>query len=109
MSKPWILLCPSSRGIGHALTRHLLRTTNLPILATTRTRDPEETKAALLKDLLFPYPQQQSSPLTDSSAASERGASAASAATGPGVAASSKFSDSSSSDTYPYPSPAEFS
>ncbi|EGO51498.1 hypothetical protein NEUTE1DRAFT_88970 [Neurospora tetrasperma FGSC 2508] len=50
MSKPWILLCPSSRGIGHALTRHLLRTTTLPILATTRTRDPEETKAALLKD-----------------------------------------------------------
>ncbi|KAK1783722.1 hypothetical protein QBC45DRAFT_1897 [Copromyces sp. CBS 386.78] len=112
MSKPWILLCPSSRGIGHALARHLLRTTNLPILATTRARDPEETKAALLKDL-FPYPQQQSSPLTsDSSSASSASdrerASAAASATGPGVAASSKFSDSSSSDTYPYPSPAEF-
>ncbi|KAK3334936.1 hypothetical protein B0H65DRAFT_583243 [Neurospora tetraspora] len=106
MSKPWILLCPSSRGIGHALTRHLLRTTTLPILATTRTRDPEETKAALLKDL-FPYGQ-QSSPLTDSSSSASDRASAASA-TGPGVAASSKFSDSSSSDTYPYPSPSEFS
>ncbi|KAK3500649.1 hypothetical protein B0T13DRAFT_465877 [Neurospora crassa] len=103
MSKPWILLCPSSRGIGHALTRHLLRTTTLPILATTRTRDPEETKAALLKDL-FPKSQpQQSFPSTDSSS------SAAAKATGPGVAPSSKISDSSSSDTYPYPSPPEHS
>ncbi|KAI0802473.1 short-chain dehydrogenase/reductase-like protein [Xylaria sp. FL0064] len=36
MSKPWIFISPSSRGIGHALTAHLLRTTNLPILATAR-------------------------------------------------------------------------
>ncbi|KAI1163606.1 short-chain dehydrogenase/reductase-like protein [Nemania serpens] len=36
MSKPWILISPSSRGIGHALTAYLLRTTTLPILATAR-------------------------------------------------------------------------
>ncbi|KAI1392295.1 NAD(P)-binding protein [Hypoxylon trugodes] len=36
MSKPWILVSPASRGIGHALTRHLLRTTTAPILATAR-------------------------------------------------------------------------
>ncbi|CCC09381.1 hypothetical protein SMACR_05203 [Sordaria macrospora] len=86
MSKPWILLCPSSRGI-----------------------------AALLKDL-FPYPQQSAPLTDSSSglsSASDRdrasAAALAASATGPGVAASSKFSDSSSSDTYPYPSPAEFS
>ncbi|KAJ4386271.1 hypothetical protein N0V93_009164 [Gnomoniopsis smithogilvyi] len=42
MSRPWIFVTPSSRGIGHALTRHLLRTTSLPILATTRS-DPSAT------------------------------------------------------------------
>ncbi|KAI1126166.1 short-chain dehydrogenase/reductase-like protein [Nemania abortiva] len=36
MSKPWIFVSPSSRGIGHALTAHLLRSTTLPILATAR-------------------------------------------------------------------------
>lgn len=36
MSRPWILISPSSRGIGAALTTHLLRTTPLPILATAR-------------------------------------------------------------------------
>lgn len=50
MSSPWIFICPSSRGIGHALTRRLLQTTSLPILATTR-RDPSSTKASLLSDL----------------------------------------------------------
>ncbi|KAG8415464.1 hypothetical protein J3458_009309 [Metarhizium acridum] len=48
MSTPWIFICPSSRGIGLALTRHLLRTTRLPILATTRHPNPESTKAAIL-------------------------------------------------------------
>ncbi|ROV94227.1 hypothetical protein VSDG_05666 [Cytospora chrysosperma] len=47
MSRPWILVCPSSRGIGHALTRHLLRTTTAPILATAR-RDPSAVKELLL-------------------------------------------------------------
>ncbi|KAF2966911.1 hypothetical protein GQX73_g6678 [Xylaria multiplex] len=36
MSKPWVFISPSSRGIGHALTAHLLRSTTLPILATAR-------------------------------------------------------------------------
>ncbi|ORY60560.1 oxidoreductase [Pseudomassariella vexata] len=49
MSKPWIFISPSSRGIGHALTRHLLRTTTLPILATSRS-DPSSTKFSLLQD-----------------------------------------------------------
>ncbi len=51
MSAPWIFVCPSSRGIGYALTRRLLQTTTLPILATTRNRDPFQAKASLLQDL----------------------------------------------------------
>lgn len=50
MSSPWIFICPSSRGIGHALTRRLLLTTPLPILATTR-HDPATTKKSLLEGL----------------------------------------------------------
>ncbi|KAL8387237.1 hypothetical protein RB595_010057 [Gaeumannomyces hyphopodioides] len=50
MSKPWALVVPSSRGIGHHLTRRLLQRTGIPVLATCR-RDPEGTKAALLRDL----------------------------------------------------------
>jgi NAD(P)-dependent dehydrogenase (short-subunit alcohol dehydrogenase family) len=52
MSLPWILVCPSSRGIGFALTRKLLLTTSLPVLATTRQRDPSVTKSALLEGLV---------------------------------------------------------
>ena len=55
MTTPWIFICPSSRGIGHALTRHLLRTTSLPILATARPHsDPREVKASLLDSLPSP-------------------------------------------------------
>ncbi|KAK7209634.1 hypothetical protein V2G26_016812 [Clonostachys chloroleuca] len=50
MSLPWAFICPSSRGIGHALTRHLLRSTTIPILATTR-GDASATKSSLLADL----------------------------------------------------------
>lgn len=50
MSSPWIFICPSSRGIGHALTRRLLQTTSLPILASTR-RDPTSTKSSILDGL----------------------------------------------------------
>ncbi|CAG9940716.1 unnamed protein product [Clonostachys rosea f. rosea IK726] len=50
MSLPWAFICPSSRGIGHALTRHLLRSTTLPILATTR-GDASATRSSLLADL----------------------------------------------------------
>ncbi|ROV95461.1 hypothetical protein VMCG_08449 [Cytospora schulzeri] len=50
MSRPWILVCPSSRGIGHALTRHLLRNTKIPILATARS-NPSAVKDLLLDDI----------------------------------------------------------
>ncbi|KAI1246090.1 hypothetical protein MGN70_012987 [Eutypa lata] len=55
MSKPWIFISPSSRGIGHALTRHLLQTTSLPILATARS-DPGGVKASILTGLRLPQP-----------------------------------------------------
>ncbi|MCJ1476048.1 hypothetical protein MMC13_004713 [Lambiella insularis] len=47
---PWLLPPPSSRGIGFHLTRHLLRSTSLPIVATARSSLPA-TKAALLSGL----------------------------------------------------------
>lgn len=59
MSKPWILISPASRGIGHALARHLLQTTTLPILVTSRS-DPAATKSSLLTKL--PSPPSSSSP-----------------------------------------------
>lgn len=49
MSQPWILITPASRGLGHALARHLLRTTTAPILATAR-RDPDAVRSSLLHD-----------------------------------------------------------
>lgn len=36
MSKPWLLVSPASRGIGLQLARRLLRTTDLPVIATAR-------------------------------------------------------------------------
>jgi NAD(P)-dependent dehydrogenase (short-subunit alcohol dehydrogenase family) len=53
MSKPWILISPSSRGIGLALTRSLLQRTapSIPILATTRAKNPDETKDKILSEL----------------------------------------------------------
>ena len=36
MARPWLLISPGSRGIGLQLTRHLLRTTDLPVVATAR-------------------------------------------------------------------------
>jgi NAD(P)-dependent dehydrogenase (short-subunit alcohol dehydrogenase family) len=47
---PWVLTTPSSRGIGFALTRHLLRTTTLPIVATARS-SPSSLQKSLLADL----------------------------------------------------------
>lgn len=49
----WILITPSSRGIGRAITRHLLLTTpkSIPIVATTRASDPKDTRDFLLSDL----------------------------------------------------------
>ncbi|RDA83111.1 hypothetical protein CP532_4438 [Ophiocordyceps camponoti-leonardi (nom. inval.)] len=49
--KPWHLVCPSNRGLGHALTRTLLRTRPEPILATTRSSDATSLRESLLKDL----------------------------------------------------------
>ncbi|ETN40760.1 uncharacterized protein HMPREF1541_05040 [Cyphellophora europaea CBS 101466] len=48
----WILVTPSSRGIGAALTRHLLRTTpaGVPVVATARS-DPDGTAERLLASL----------------------------------------------------------
>ena len=36
MSKPWLLVSPASRGIGLQLARRLLKTTELPLIATAR-------------------------------------------------------------------------
>ncbi|OTA03828.1 hypothetical protein A9Z42_0043590 [Trichoderma parareesei] len=71
-STPWIFICPSSRGIGNALTRHVLRCTarlptSIPILATTRHVDPGAAKAALLRDI---FPMSSSSVLTSSTQSS---------------------------------------
>lgn len=48
----WALITPSSRGIGHALTRQLLLTTasSFPIVATARS-NPSATKDSLLDSL----------------------------------------------------------
>ncbi|KAI9730450.1 MAG: hypothetical protein M1818_008145 [Claussenomyces sp. TS43310] len=46
----WSLVTPANRGIGFALTRHLLQTTRAPVVATTR-RDPDGVRRALLTDL----------------------------------------------------------
>jgi NAD(P)-dependent dehydrogenase (short-subunit alcohol dehydrogenase family) len=37
MSKPWLLVSPASRGIGLQLVKRLLKTTDLPVIATART------------------------------------------------------------------------
>ncbi|KXH66645.1 oxidoreductase [Colletotrichum salicis] len=51
MSRPWILIAPASRGIGAHLTRHLLRTTTAPILATCRSADTTAVKHSILSSL----------------------------------------------------------
>ncbi|MCJ1401664.1 hypothetical protein MMC11_004881 [Xylographa trunciseda] len=50
MPPPWILTTPASRGIGLHLTRHLLRNTPLPIIATART-DLDGARARILDGL----------------------------------------------------------
>lgn len=50
MALPWILTTPASRGIGFDLTRRLLKTTKLPVVATAR-KDVEDTKERLLDGL----------------------------------------------------------
>ncbi|KPI42497.1 uncharacterized protein AB675_9623 [Cyphellophora attinorum] len=49
----WALVTPSSRGIGAALTRHLLQTTppTLPIVATARSSNLDAVRESLLADI----------------------------------------------------------
>jgi NAD(P)-dependent dehydrogenase (short-subunit alcohol dehydrogenase family) len=47
---PWSLISPASRGIGFALTRRVLQTTNAPVVATAR-NDTAKTKEELLAGL----------------------------------------------------------
>ncbi len=51
MPSPFILVCPSSRGLSFALTRHLLKTTTLPVYATHRSGEPETLKQKLISQL----------------------------------------------------------
>ncbi len=46
----WCMVTPASRGIGFALTRHLLSTTNVPVLATAR-KDTSGVKSNILDGL----------------------------------------------------------
>ena len=47
---PWAFVTPASRGIGFEITRRLLQTTNLPIVATAR-GNLELVKGNLLSSL----------------------------------------------------------
>ena len=46
----WCLVTPASRGVGHALTRHLLSTTKVPVVATAR-KDTSGVKSSILDGL----------------------------------------------------------
>ena len=46
----WCFVSPASRGIGFALTRHLLQTTKAPILATSRS-NTEDVRNSILDGL----------------------------------------------------------
>jgi NAD(P)-dependent dehydrogenase (short-subunit alcohol dehydrogenase family) len=48
--RPWVLVTPASRGIGLALTRRILQTTNVPVVATAR-KDIDQAKEDILQDL----------------------------------------------------------
>ncbi|KAK4691167.1 hypothetical protein P7C71_g5775, partial [Lecanoromycetidae sp. Uapishka_2] len=50
MSKPWLLVSPASRGIGLQLARRLLKTTDLPVIATAR-RDLDGLRTQILDGL----------------------------------------------------------
>ncbi|KAL6710879.1 hypothetical protein ACN47E_007936 [Coniothyrium glycines] len=47
---PWALISPASRGIGFALARQVLQTTNAPVVVTAR-QDVDKTKEELLDGL----------------------------------------------------------
>lgn len=46
----YCLVTPASRGIGHALTKHLLTTTKVPVVATAR-KDTDGLKSSILNEL----------------------------------------------------------
>ncbi|KAF3063852.1 hypothetical protein GL218_02364 [Daldinia childiae] len=72
MSKPWILVSPASRGIGHALTRHLLRKTTAPIFATART-DLSGVRTSILDNLYASSPPESTGDKNkESASAAER-------------------------------------
>lgn len=50
MSKSWLLVSPASRGIGLQLARRLLKTTDLPVIATAR-KDVKMTNEQILNGL----------------------------------------------------------
>ncbi|THH11536.1 hypothetical protein EW145_g597 [Phellinidium pouzarii] len=51
MANPFILVTPATRGLSLALTRHYLRTTNLPVYATHRSGSAEDTHANIMSSL----------------------------------------------------------
>lgn len=53
---PWILVTPATRGIGLEFARRLLRTTDLPVVATARgsTDQAKESILQARKDGQFP-------------------------------------------------------
>ncbi|EPT02848.1 NAD-binding protein [Fomitopsis schrenkii] len=48
---PFALVCPSSRGLSLAITRHLLRTTDLPVVATHRSANAQDVRKNILSPL----------------------------------------------------------
>lgn len=48
---PFILVSPASRGLSLALTRHYLRTTKVPVVATHRSSTPDDIKRTMLSGL----------------------------------------------------------
>ena len=51
MTQPWLFVSPASRGIGFQLARRLLRTTNLPVVATSRRKSQDDVRAQILDGL----------------------------------------------------------
>lgn len=50
-ANPFVLVAPATRGLSLALTRHYLRTTNLPVYATHRSGKPESVSQGILSPL----------------------------------------------------------
>ncbi len=71
-TRPWIFISPASRGIGHALARHLLRTTGLPVVATARS-DLDGVRASILWDLRVGRNNEPASASTSPSSRGEEG------------------------------------